>query len=113
MSTSFNSAKSLINDMLNNTVESLEKDLRRAIESQTYAYKQAKESTFRKVLGESNSAYDLTQHFKYQSTIGNVLKEMERSYLEYFGKPWNYVEPVQEEPVHQYVPKRGRPRKSN
>lgn len=99
--------------MLNNTVETLEKELRHAIEIQTNSYQRAKESTFRKILGDSSSSYDLFQHFKYQSTIGTVLREMERSYFEYFGKPWDYVEPVQEEPVQQYVPKRGRPRKSN
>jgi hypothetical protein len=93
--------------MIQDTLSTLEKQLKSSIEYQTKAYIRAKESTLRKMLGEGNSTYDLFQHFKYQSTIGTVLKEMENSYLEYFGKPWDYVEPVTEEPV-QEKPKRGR-----
>lgn len=111
MSTNSHVSKSLINDMIQDTITTLEKQLKASIEYQTTAYNRAKESTLRKMLGESNSTYDLFQHFKYQSTIGNVLREMERSYLAYFGKPWDYVEPITEEPVTEKT-KRGRPSKA-
>jgi hypothetical protein len=103
-------ANPLINDMLQRTSEALEGSLRNAIESQLYAYHNAKQDTFRKVLGNCESSYSLVQHFKYQATIGQVLREMESSYLELFGKPWDFVEPVAEEPV-TLKRKRGRPRK--
>lgn len=112
MSTNSNVSKSLINDMIQDTISNLEKELKYAIEIQTKAYNKAKESTLRKMLGEGNSSFDLFQHFKYQSTIGAVLKEMERTYFEYFGKPWDYVEPTPEAiEEDSYKPKRGRPRK--
>jgi hypothetical protein len=101
-------AKSLINDMLQEQIAGLEKELRWAIESQTRSYKEAKEQTLLKLLDVGNSTYSIVQHFKYQVAIGSVLREMESSYFEYFGKAWDYKEPEQDE---KPKPKRGRPKK--
>lgn len=100
-------AKSLINDMLRTCAEKLEKEMQRTIQRQLDFYRQTKQRTLSKMLGQLEDEYSLTQNFKYQETIGSTLREMERTYLEYFGKPWDYVEPVVEEPV-QDKPKRGR-----
>jgi hypothetical protein len=100
-------AKSLINDMLHTRAEKLEKEMQRTIQRQVDFYQQTKEKTLSKMLGQSEDEYSLVQNFKYQEAIGSTLREMEKSYFEYFGKPWDYVEPVTEEPV-QEQPKRGR-----
>ena len=110
MSTTFNVAKSL-EDMLQDKLSSLETTMRLAIKYQLRYYENCKQKTLNQVLGNSQSDYNLVQHFKYQATVKTVLTEMERTYLEYFGKPWDYVEPAPEviEPVR--TKKRGRPAK--
>ena len=97
--------------MLHTRAEKLEKEMQRTIQRQVDFYQQTKERTLSKMLGQSEDEYSLTQNFKYQEAIGSTLREMEKSYLEYFGKPWDYVEPVVEEPV-QDKPKRGRKAKA-
>jgi hypothetical protein len=111
MSTTFNVAKSL-EDMLQNKLASLETTMRIAIKYQLTYYESCKQKTLDKVLGNSESNYDLVQHFKYQATVKTVLTEMERTYLEYFGKPWDYVEPELEEVEPVPTKKRGRPAKN-
>lgn len=107
MSIHTTSAKSLINDTLKEISSELERDLKSAIRYQISYYEKAKKDTLRRLLGNSDSPYDLVQHFKYQSTIFAVLQEMEKAHIELFGKPWDYVEP--EKPAKG---KRGRPKKS-
>lgn len=107
MSTNVTSAKSLINDMLTESTERFERTLRNLIESQIRTYESAKKDTFQVAFGRI-SKFDLLQHFRYQAVIKQTLTEMERTYLEYFGKPWDYVEPVVEKPKS----KRGRPAKA-
>jgi hypothetical protein len=106
-------AKALINDMLQKHADNLEMEMRYTIERQLDFYKLTKERTVAKMLGNLQSEFTLTQQFKYQESIGATLREMERTFLEYFGKPWDYVEPVAEEPKECDKPKgkRGRPRK--
>jgi hypothetical protein len=107
-------AKSLINDMLQKHAENLEKEMRRVIQRQLDFYHKTKENTLSKMLGQLQDEYSLTQKFKYQEAVGATLREMERTYLEYFGKPWDYVEPeIAVEPEESDKPKgkRGRPRK--
>ena len=109
-------ANALINDMLQQRLETVKANLVTAIQRQQELYERAKSDTFSKILGESDSEYALVSHFKYQATIGSTLREMEKSYLEYFGLPWDFVpepEPVQEEEtVAEPKAKRGRPRKN-
>lgn len=90
--------------MLQEKLGTVEEDLRYAIAKQVQLYELAKRQTFNLLIGNSDSTYNLTQHLKYQATIASTLREMEKTYLEYFGKPWDYVEPI-EEPVKK---KRGR-----
>jgi hypothetical protein len=107
-------AKSLINDMLQKHAENLEKEMRRVIQRQLDFYHKTKENTLSKMLGQLQDEYSLTQKFKYQDAVGATLREMERTYLEYFGKPWDYVEPeipVAPEECDKPKGKRGRPRK--
>ena len=111
MSTTESRAKSLINDMLMRCAEEIERNMRRTIERQAEFYELTKQKTLSKMLGRYEDDYSLTQQFKYQETIGATLREMERTYLEYYGKPWDYVEP--ETPTATTATKkRGRPRKS-
>ena len=107
MSTSSRVGKSL-DEILQDKLTLLESTMRSAIINQQEYYNQCKDNTVSKVLGDSNSSYDLVQHFKYQATVKTVLTEMERTYLEYFGKPWDYVEP---EAPKVEKRKRGRPKK--
>jgi len=102
-----NVTKSLINDMLQDKLNTVEEDLRCAIAYQEQIYEVAKRQTFKILMGTVDSSYSLTQHFKYQATIATTLREMERTYFEYFDKAWNFVAP--EEPIKQ---KRGRKPKS-
>jgi hypothetical protein len=95
-------AKSMA-DMLQERIVETEISLRSAIIEQNKMYALAKEQTIRKLLGESNSSYNLIQVFKYQETIGNVLREMELTYREIYGKDWNASEDK---------PRRGRPKKA-
>lgn len=108
MSTTLNSANSLIDDMLNKTQARIESNLRNAIERQLMYYETTKQETFEKLLGNGDPQYTLGQQFKYLSTIGGTLQEMQKMYLELYGKPWDYVEPVT--PVKEKS-KRGRPSK--
>ena len=112
MSTDFNSAKSLINEMLAKTTAKLESSLIYAIRSQVNYLESVKSDTFRKLIGELDSQYTAAQHFKFQSSVRLTLQEMERTYLEYFGKPWDYEEPKEEAIDGIVLPKRGRPRKA-
>ena len=107
-------AKSLINDMLRNCAENLEKEMQRTIQRQFDFYRQTKQRTLSKMLGQLEDEYSLTQNFKYQETIGSTLREMERTYFEYFGKPWDFAEPVdiKEELADNNKVKRGRPKKN-
>lgn len=107
-------AKSLINDMLRTCAENLEKEMQRTIQRQYDFYQQTKQRTLSKMLGQLEDEYSLTQNFKYQETIGSTLREMERTYFEYFGKPWDFAEPVdiKEELAENTKVKRGRPRKN-
>ena len=105
-------AKALIDDMLKRSAEALEDRMRSMIKNQEAFYKQSKERTIGKLLGRIEDDYSMVSTFKYQETIGATLREMERTFFEYFGKPWDYVEPVAEEPVQEEKPKRGRPRKN-
>jgi hypothetical protein len=111
MSTTQFVANPLINGMLQERIEILKADLIKAIKEQKLLYEQKEKHTIDKMLGQRNSPFDVIQHFKYQATVANTLREMERTYLEYFGKPWDYVEPAPEiiEPVR--TTKRGRPAK--
>lgn len=113
MSIHTTSAKSMIIDTLKEISSELERDLKSAIRYQISYYEKAKKDTFRRLLGNSESSYDLVQHFKYQSTIFAVLQEMEKAHIELFGKPWDFVEPPIVSPNMVAVPKkRGRPKKS-
>lgn len=107
-------AKSLINDMLTICAENLERRMRQMIERQQEFYKETKQKTIGKMLGTVEDQYTLTQNFKYQETIGATLREMERTFFEYFGKPWDYVEPEIPVTEDEKKPKgkRGRPRKN-
>lgn len=105
MSTKSTVANSLISDMLQDKLNTVELDLQCAIAYQHEVYKLAKRKTFELQMGNIESTYSLTQHFKYQATIAATLSEMEKTYLEYFNKPWDHKEIVQED-----KPKRGRPR---
>ena len=113
MSTNSNPAKSLLNEMLTETTAKLESNLIYAIRSQANYLESVKRDTFRKLIGELDSQYTAAQHFKYQSSVRVTLTEMEQTYLEYFGKPWDYEEPKEEAVDGILVIKRGRPRKSN
>jgi hypothetical protein len=107
-------AKSLINDMLQKHAENLEMEMRRVIQRQLDFYKLTKERTVSKMLGNLQTEFTLTQQFKYQESIGATLREMERTFLEYFGKPWDYVEPevaVETKECDKPKGKRSRPRK--
>lgn len=100
--------------MLEETTTRLEETLHYAIMNQVEYYAQVKRDTFRKILGQLDSNFTLAQHFKYQASIGETLREMERTYFDYFGKPWDYVEPITEKELVEEdsdKPKRGRPRK--
>lgn len=108
MSTNFKSAKSLIDEMLTICADNLERDMRRTIENQLNYYKLTREKTISKMLGKFEDEYSLVQQFKYLATVRTTLQEMETTFLEYFGKAWDYVEPVT--PVKEKS-KRGRPRK--
>ena len=114
MSTKQLVADSLINEMLQKRLDAVKANLLDAIKYQQVAYERAKSETFSKMLGESDSGYALVSHFKYQATIGTTLKEMERSYLYYFGIPWDFVPEKEEEDKVTEEPKakRGRPRKN-
>ena len=101
---------SLVNDMLQKTSNELKEHLLEAIKRQVTAYENAQQETFRKLLGNSDSYFDLTQHFKYQCTIGDTLREMQNSYLKYFGLPWDFLEEPKE--VEEPKAKRGRPKKN-
>lgn len=114
MSTNFKSAKSLIDEMLTICADNLERDMRRTIENQLNYYKLTREKTISKMLGKFEDEYSLVQQFKYLATVRTTLQEMETTFLEYFGKAWDYVEPTElptELPTEE-KPKRGRPRKS-
>jgi hypothetical protein len=104
-------AKSLINDMLKICADNLERRMRQMIERQHEFYQETKQKTIGKMLGQVEDSYSLVQNFKYQETIGSTLREMEQTFLEYFGKPWNYVEPMTE-PTQPPKVKRGRPKKN-
>ena len=91
MSMKPNVTKSLINDMLQDKLDTLESDLRSAISYQKEMYDSAKRQTFKILMGTVDSSYSLTQHFKYQATIASTLREMERTYFEYFDKAWDFV----------------------
>lgn len=93
MSMKPNVTKSLINDMLQDKLNTVEEDLRSAIEYQAEVYKLAKRKTFELMMGTADSTYSLTQHFKYQATIASTLREMEMTYFHYFDKAWNFVAP--------------------
>ena len=100
--------------MLQKHADNLEMEMRYTIERQLDFYKLTKERTVSKMLGNLQSEFTLTQQFKYQESIGATLREMERTFLEYFGKPWDYVEPevtVETEECVKPKGKRGRPRK--
>jgi len=114
MSTQQDRAKALINDMLTRSAEALENRMRSMIKNQEAFYKQSKERTIGKMLGQVEDEYSLLSCFRYQETIGATLREMERTFFEYFGKPWDYVEPpiVKPEDVSFPKKKRGRPRKN-
>ena len=103
-------AKSLINDMLTASAENLERAMREMIQNQLEFYESTKRQTIKKMLGQIDNDFSLTSNFKYQEAIGYTLREMEKTFLEYFGKAWDYVEPVAEEPV-TLKRKRGRPKK--
>lgn len=108
-------AKSLIDDMLKATADNLERRMRIMIIGQIDYYESSKRQTLGKLLGEVDSQFSLTSTFKYQEAIGSTLQEMQKSFLEYFGKPWDYVEPIVEEVVEEPVTikrKRGRPKKA-
>ena len=107
MSMKPNVTKSLINDMLQDKLNTVEEDLRCAITFQKEVLDTAKRQLFGMIMGTVNSSYSLTQHFKYQATIAATLREMERTYFEYFDKAWDFVAP--EEPTKT---KRGRKPKS-
>ena len=111
MSTNNLVANALINEMLQNRLERVKSNLLEAIKYQQAAYERAKSETFSKMLGESDSEYALISHFKYQSTIGNTFREMERAYVHYFGIPWDFV-PEEEEVIDEPKTKRGRPKKN-
>ena len=106
-------AKALIDDMLKRSAEALEDRMRSMIKNQEAFYTHSKEKTIGKLLGRVEDEYSMVQTFKYQETIGATLREMERTFFEYFGKPWDYVEPpiVKPEDVSFPTKKRGRPRK--
>lgn len=114
MSTQQDRAKALIDDMLKRSAEALEDRMRSMIKSQEAFYKHSKERTIGKLLGRIEDDYSMVSTFKYQETIGSTLREMERTFFEYFGKPWDYVEPpiVKPEDVSFPKKKRGRPRKN-
>lgn len=112
MSTQQDRAKALINDMLMRSAEALEDKMRAMIRYQERTYQKSKEKTIGNMLGQNDDDHSLFACFRYQETIGSTLREMERTFFEYFGKPWDYVEPVAEEPVQEDKPKRGRPRKN-
>ena len=103
-------AKSLIDDMLKVCAEDLERRMRLMIQRQQDFYTETKQKTVGKMLGQIEDSYSLVQNFKYQETVGSTLREMERTYLEYFGKAWDYVEPVMET-TQPPKGKRGRPKK--
>lgn len=113
MSTQQDRAKALIDDMLKRSAEALEDRMRAMIRYQERTYQKSKERTIGKMLGQIEDDHSLFACFRYQETIGSTLREMERTFFEYFGKPWDYVEPVEikEEPVAEEKPKRGRPSK--
>lgn len=123
MSTTQFVANPLINDMLQERIEILKADLVDAIKAQKTLYEEKEKHTVAKMLGERNSPFDVIQHFKYQATVANTLREMERTYLKLFGKPWDLEEPVKESaPVTEEISledieieepkaKRGRPSK--
>ena len=113
MSTQTNRAKSLIDDMLKVCAEDLERRMRQMIQNQSDFYEETKKTTIGRMLGQVESNFNLTQHFRYQETCGATLREMERTFFEYFGKPWNFVEPPVVTPDEVTLPKgkRGRPSK--
>lgn len=112
MNTQQDRAKALINDMLIRSAEALEDRMRNMIKNQEAFYKQSKERTIGKMLGQVEDEYSLLSCFRYQETIGATLREMERTFFEYFGKPWDFVEPPIVSPDMVVVPKkRGRPKK--
>jgi hypothetical protein len=100
-------SNSLVNDMLQEKLKTVEEDLRCAIAYQKEVYELAKRKTFELMMGTLDSTYSLVQHFKYQATIASTLREMEMTYFHYFNKAWNFVAP--EEPIQK---KRGRKPKS-
>ena len=114
MSTQQDRAKALIDDMLKRSAEALEDRMRSMIKNQEAFYKQSKERTIGKMLGQVEDEYSLFDCFRYQETIGSTLREMERTFFEYFGKPWDFVEPPIVTPDKVTLPKgkRGRPRKN-
>ena len=91
MSMKPNVTKSLINDMLQEKLNTVEEDLRCAIAFQKEVHDTAKRQLFGMIMGTVNSSYSLTQHFKYQATIAATLREMEKTYFEYFDKAWDFV----------------------
>lgn len=106
MSTDFKLAKSLMSDMLAETSARLENTMRNLIKDQVELYEQATKETFQYSLGQRDSRFNLLQHIKYQAMLKLTLSEMEHTFIKYFGKPWDYVEPAKE------TPKRGRPAKA-
>ena len=112
MNTQQDRAKALINDMLIRSAEALEDRMRSMIKNQEAFYKQSEKRTIGKMLGQVEDEYSLLSCFRYQETIGATLREMERTFFEYFGKPWDFVEPPIVSPDMVVVPKkRGRPKK--
>jgi hypothetical protein len=101
MSTNTFATKSLVNDMLQDKLSEVETELNGVIQNQVQLYNMAKRQTFNLLIGNSSSAYSLIQHIRYQGTIAGTLRELERTYLEYFGKPWDYEEPVEEPKVEE------------
>ena len=105
MSTDFKLAKSLMNDMLAETSARLENTMRNLIKDQIELYEQATKETFQYSLGQRDSRFNLLQHIKYQAMLKLTLSEMEHTFVKYFGKTWDYEEPVQEEPKRGRKPK--------
>ena len=101
-----------MSDMLAETSARLEKTMRNLIKDQIELYEQATKETFQYSLGQRDSRFNLLQHIKYQAMLKLTLSEMEHTFFKYFGKAWDYEEPVQEEPI-QEKPKQGRKPKSN
>jgi putative cell wall-binding protein len=114
MSTQQDRAKSLVDDMLKKHADAMETSLRRHIESQITYYEQVKQRSIDNLVYNKTTEYTVRQQFTYQATLRLSLQEMERTYLELFGKPWDYVEPpiVTPDAVEFPKAKRGRPRKN-